>query len=186
MQAPWSRWKGRITAGEPMSSGARQHLNGIARDTLTKKMAWQWEPSPPEPTPLTPKCPKLDHRSMLSLYTFFKFSIFERSRHVPRWTQTRLRPQEIGHEPARYQGSSAGDGERHHALGVHAHVMRDPDSTAAQKMDAAKGAAPYVHARFAHVERKTEATSASSPGSLRLQPLLRLGLDRQRRLASTH
>jgi hypothetical protein len=37
-------------------------------------------------------------------------------------------------------------------------IMRHPDSTAAQKMEAAKGAAPYVHARLAHIETKAEAT----------------------------
>jgi hypothetical protein len=34
-------------------------------------------------------------------------------------------------------------------------IMRHPDSTAAQKMEAAKGAAPYVHARLAHIEKET-------------------------------
>ena len=31
-------------------------------------------------------------------------------------------------------------------------IMRHPDSTAAQKIEAAKGAAPYVHAPLAHIE----------------------------------
>jgi len=35
-------------------------------------------------------------------------------------------------------------------------IMRNPDSTAAQKMEAAKAAAPYVHARLAHIERKED------------------------------
>jgi hypothetical protein len=33
-------------------------------------------------------------------------------------------------------------------------ILRDEESTKGEKMDAAKAAAPYVHARLAHVERK--------------------------------
>ena len=35
-------------------------------------------------------------------------------------------------------------------------VMRSETSTEAQKMEAAKGAAPYVHARLAHLEKREE------------------------------
>ena len=35
-------------------------------------------------------------------------------------------------------------------------IMRDPERTDAQRMEAARGAAPYVHARLAHIERKED------------------------------
>ena len=37
-------------------------------------------------------------------------------------------------------------------------VMRAEGSTPAQRMEAAKAAAPYVHARLAHIEKETELT----------------------------
>jgi len=37
-------------------------------------------------------------------------------------------------------------------------IMHHVDSTPAQKMEAAKAAAPYVHARLAHIERKEDVT----------------------------
>ena len=66
-------------------------------------------------------------------------------------------------------------------------IMRHPDSTAAQKMEAAKGAAPYVHARLAHIERETDVTVSfvarlPSPAA----SVEEWQEDRQRRLASAH
>ena len=37
-------------------------------------------------------------------------------------------------------------------------IMRDPERTDARRMEAARGAAPYVHARLARLETKAEAT----------------------------
>jgi hypothetical protein len=66
-------------------------------------------------------------------------------------------------------------------------IMRHPDSTAAQKMEAAKGAAPYVHARLAHIEKETDVTVSfvarlPSPAA----SVEEWQEDRQRRLASAH
>jgi len=44
-------------------------------------------------------------------------------------------------------------------------VMRAEGSTDAQKMEAAKGAAPYVHARLAHIERKEDGGRAGGQRS---------------------
>ena len=66
-------------------------------------------------------------------------------------------------------------------------IMRHPDSTAAQKMEAAKGAAPYVHARLAHVESKAEATVSFVARLPSPAPSVEAWLeDRQRRLALAH
>jgi hypothetical protein len=66
-------------------------------------------------------------------------------------------------------------------------IMRHPESTAAQKMEAAKGAAPYVHARLAHIEKETDVTVSfvarlPSPAA----SVEEWQEDRQRRLASAH
>src|SRR3954466_14195318 len=37
-------------------------------------------------------------------------------------------------------------------------VLRDEERTPAERMEAAKAAAPYVHARLAHIEKDTELT----------------------------
>jgi len=65
--------------------------------------------------------------------------------------------------------------------------MRHPDSTAAQKMEAAKAAAPYVHARLAHVESKTEATISFVARLPSPAPSVEAWFqDRERRLVSAH
>ena len=46
-------------------------------------------------------------------------------------------------------------------------IMRDPERTDAQRMEAARGAAPYVHARLAHLETRAEATAAVLDGEAR-------------------
>ena len=66
-------------------------------------------------------------------------------------------------------------------------ILRNPANGDAVRMEAAKAAAPYVHARLAHIERQTEATVSfvarlPSP-ALSVEAWLE---DRQRRLASTH
>ena len=53
---------------------------------------------------------------------------------------------------ARHQAMESGISPLDYMLSI----MRNPDSTAAQKMEAAKAAAPYVHARLAHIERKED------------------------------
>jgi hypothetical protein len=66
-------------------------------------------------------------------------------------------------------------------------IMRHPDSTPAEKMEAAKGAAPYVHARLAHVESKAEATVSFVARLPSPAPSVEAWLeDRQRRLALAH
>jgi hypothetical protein len=37
-------------------------------------------------------------------------------------------------------------------------ILRDVERTPVERMEAAKAAAPYVHARLAHIESKAEAT----------------------------
>jgi hypothetical protein len=53
---------------------------------------------------------------------------------------------------ARQQAMESGITPLEYMLGV----MRAPGSTDDQRMEAAKGAAPYVHARLAHIERKQD------------------------------
>jgi hypothetical protein len=66
-------------------------------------------------------------------------------------------------------------------------VMRAEGSTPAQRMEAAKAAAPYVHARLAHIEKETDVTVSfvarlPSPAA----SVEEWQEDRQRRLASAH
>jgi hypothetical protein len=66
-------------------------------------------------------------------------------------------------------------------------VLRDEERTPAERMEAAKAAAPYVHARLAHIERETDVTVSfvarlPSPAA----SVEEWQEDRQRRLASAH
>jgi hypothetical protein len=84
---------------------------------------------------------------------------------------------------ARQQAMESGITPLDYMLGV----MRAEDGTKAEKMDAAKGAAPYVHARLAHIESKAEAAVSFVARLPSPAPSVEAWLeDRQRRLASTH
>jgi hypothetical protein len=66
-------------------------------------------------------------------------------------------------------------------------VLRDEERTPAERMEAAKAAAPYVHARLAHIERKEDVSVSfvarlPSPAS----SVEEWQEDRQRRLALAH
>src|SRR5215218_7429499 len=90
------------------------------------------------------------------LPTLFKFSIFERSEmsHGGRRPGSGRKRKGVSKldAAARQQAMESGITPLEYMLGV----MRAPGSTDAQRMDAAKAAAPYVHARLAHIEKQTE------------------------------
>src|SRR5215203_4698940 len=66
-------------------------------------------------------------------------------------------------------------------------ILRNEANSDAVRMEAAKAAAPYVHARLAHIERKTEATVSFVARLPSPAPSVQAWLeDRQRRLASAH
>lgn len=84
---------------------------------------------------------------------------------------------------ARQQAMESGITPLEHML----NVMRHPDSTDEQRMDAAKAAAPYVHARLAHIEQKSDVAISFVARLPSPAPSVEAWLeDRQRRLASTH
>ena len=84
---------------------------------------------------------------------------------------------------ARQQALESGISPLDHMLSI----MRHPDSTAAQKMEAAKGAAPYVHARLAHIEKETEVKVSFVARLPSPAPSVEVWLeDRRRRLLSSH
>ena len=80
-----------------------------------------------------------------------------------------LKKQGNTYEFYRYDGAGHGIWYWHRPLYRPEQAMdrwaRDPDRMDAQRMEAARGAAPYVHARLAHLE--AEATAAVLDGEAR-------------------
>ena len=84
---------------------------------------------------------------------------------------------------ARQQAMESGITPLAYMLGI----LRDEKSTKGEKMDAAKAAAPYVHARLAHIESQAQATISFVARLPSPAPSVEAWLeDRQRRLASAH
>src|SRR4051794_19378131 len=123
---------------------------------------------------------------MLSFYPF-KFSIFEGSEmsHGGRRPGSGRKSSGVSRldAAARQQAMESGTTPLEYML----NVMRHPDSTDEQRMEAAKGAAPYVHARLAHIEQKSDVAISFVARLPSPAPSVEAWLeDRQRRLASTH
>lgn len=72
-------------------------------------------------------------------------------------------------------------------LGYMLGILRDTEASKVERMDAAKAAAPYVHARLAHIEQKSDVAVSFVARLPSPAPSVQAWLDdRQRRLASAH